>query len=230
MKNILILFCCLTALLPVGCVQKEPLPEEPSPELEAVDMGLSVKWGSFNVGASKPEGYGNYYAWGETWTKSEYKADFSNYFFYDSHYKRLIKYCTDSDYGFVDNRTVLEPMDDVASVLFGGDWRIPTDAEWAELADTANCTWTYESRGGVEGYVVTSKKTSKSIFLPLAGGFSFASNTDYVGYYGLYWSSTLSEEHPLLAFYYTLPSISHSPAYRSTYYRRCGCTIRPVSK
>lgn len=64
MKNILILFCCLTALLPVGCVQKEPLPEEPSPELEAVDMGLSVKWGSFNVGASKPEGYGSYYAWG----------------------------------------------------------------------------------------------------------------------------------------------------------------------
>ena len=226
MKKILILFCCLTALLSVGCVQKEPLPEEPSPELEAVDMGLSVKWGSFNVGASRPEDFGNRYAWGETWTKTEFKADFSNYFFYDSHYKRLIKYCADSDYGFVDNKTVLEPMDDVASVLLGSDWRIPTDEEWAELADTTNCEWTYESKIS-KRYVVTSKKTNNSIILPLGG------DSAWVGEAGSYWSSSLYEGGSLLAYCYTLlePRSPNpdSPA-RGYYYRRSGYLVRPVSK
>ena len=224
MKKILILFCCLTALLHVGCAQKEPLPD---PGIEAVDMGLSVKWGSFNVGASRPEDYGNYYAWGEVYPKSEYSI--SNYFFWVSVYQLLIKYCTESNRGFVDNKTVLEPMDDVASVLLGGDWRIPTDAEWAELADTANCTWSYTLRRGVNGYVVKSRKTRHSIFLPLGGGLSFALNTDDVGYYGRYWSSTLSEDTPLRAIYYTLPSINHSPAYRGATSRYRGCSVRPVS-
>lgn len=223
MKNILILFCCLTALLPVGCVQKEPLPD---PRIEAVDMGLSVKWGSFNVGASKPEEFGNRYAWGETWTKTEFKAAFSNYFFYDSCYKRLIKYCTDSDKGFVDNKIVLEPMDDVASVLLGSDWRMPTDAEWAELADTTNCEWTYESKIS-KRYVVTSKKTNNSIILPLGGDFA------WVGEAGSYWSSSLYEGGSLLAYCYTLlePCSPNpdSPA-RGYYYRSSGYFVRPVSK
>lgn len=227
MKRLLFLFYCLMTLLSSGCIQKEPLPEpEPDLELEAVDMGLSVKWGSYNVGASRPEDYGNYYAWGEIYPKAEY--DFSNYFFYDVEYKCLIKYCTDNNYGFVDNKTVLEPMDDVASVTLGGNWRMPTGAEWKELADTTNCIWVLTTKKEVKGYTVTSKKTSNQLFFPLGGGFDGASAEK--GVYGRYWSSSLYEDHPLTAIYYSLFSQSSSSPSGSPYYRRCGYSIRPVSK
>ncbi|MBQ7388829.1 MAG: hypothetical protein IJW01_05635, partial [Paludibacteraceae bacterium] len=134
----------------------------------AVDLGLSVKWATCNVGASTPEGYGNYYAWGETTTKSTY--DWSTYKWCNGSYKTLTKYCTSSTYGTVDNKTVLELADDAARVNWGGAWRMPTDAEWTELRE--NCEWTLTSDyngTGVKGRVVTSKTNGNHIFLPAAG-------------------------------------------------------------
>ena len=91
----------------------------------------------------------------------------------------MTKYCTNSFYGTVDNKTTLELTDDAARVNWGGNWRMPTRAEQDELRDTSNCTWTWTTQNGVNGYRVTSKVNGNSIFLPAAG-------SD-----GIYWSSSL---------------------------------------
>ena len=155
---------------------------------EAVDMGLSVKWGTFNVGASKPEEYGEYYAWGETTTKFTY--NWSTYFLCKGSETTMTKYCVSGSHGTIDNKTTLEKADDVAAQKLGGNWRMPTNAEWTELRNTNNCAWSWSKENSVNGYRVTSKKTGNSIFLP-ATGFSDGSNLGDVGDAGCYWSSSL---------------------------------------
>ena len=134
---------------------------------EYVDLGLSVNWATCNVGADKPEDYGDYYAWGETEPKSEYTWE--NYKFRksgDADYNVKL-----SKYGVkVDGKTVLDPEDDVAHEKWGGSWRIPSEAEFQELFD--NCTTIRDSLNGIYGYRLTSKLpgyTDRSIFLPDAG-------------------------------------------------------------
>ena len=172
--------------------------ESPAVNYEYVDLGLSVKWASFNVGASKPEEYGDYFAWGETEAKSSYT--WTNYKFrtsgdsYDN--VKFSKYNTSSSYGTVDYKTTLDPEDDVAHVKWGGNWRMPTRAEQDELR--ANCTWTRTTLNGVNGYLVTSNKTGytdRSIFLPAAG---LRDDTDLynVGRDGYCWSSSLGTDSP----------------------------------
>ena len=153
---------------------------------EYVDLGLSVKWATCNVGASSPEEYGDYYAWGETETKSRY--DESTYKWWRSNSSSFTKYCTDSSYGRVDYKKVLESSDDVAQVKWGGSWRMPTDEEMTELLE--NCTWTWTTQGGTNGCKVTSKKNGNSIFLP-AAGYRNNSSLKYAGSYSDYWSSSL---------------------------------------
>ena len=156
---------------------------------EYVDLGLSVKWATYNVGASSPEEYGDYYAWGETETKTEY--DWSTYKWCNGSSTTLTKYNTDSLRGSVDNMTVLEPEDDVAHVKWGGSWRMPTDAEQYDLK--WNCTWVRITLNGVDGYRVTSKiegYTDRSIFLPAAGIYNSSLND--VGSNGLFWSRCLN--------------------------------------
>jgi len=154
---------------------------------EAVDLGLSVKWATCNVGAEKPEDYGEYYAWGETQPKISYSFD--NYKWGSAF--NLTKYNTNSSWGAVDYKTVLDSEDDVAHVLlWGGSWRMPTDAEWSELC--TNCTWTWTDNyngTGVKGRIVTAPN-GNSIFLPAAG---YQDDTDLnnVGSGGYYWSSSL---------------------------------------
>ena len=120
---------------------------------EYVDLGLSVKWATCNVGAVSPEDYGDYFAWGETEPKDFYA--WSTYKWCNGSYDTLTKYCTDSKYGTVDNKTVLDLEDDAAHVNWGGDWRMPTKAEQDELYN--NCTWEWTTQNGVNGYKVTSK-------------------------------------------------------------------------
>ena len=146
----------------------------------AVDMGLSVSWHQCNIGASKPEEYGNHYAWGETTTKSLY--NWSTYTLCGGSYNTMTKYCTYGRYGIVDNKTILEKEDDVAAQTLGGNWRMPTDAEWTELRNPDNCTWTWVILNSTNGYLVTSKKTGNCIFLPA---------TDWNNTEGCYWSSSL---------------------------------------
>lgn len=160
---------------------------------EWVDLGLSVKWATMNVGASKPEDYGDYFAWAETTPKGNY--DWTNLKYRTSGYitdnVKFSKYVTNSNYGTVDNRTTLELSDDAAHANWGGSWRMPTRAEQDELRE--NCTWTKTTHNGVTGYEVTSMKpgyTSNSIFLP-AAGYRQSSNLYSAGSHGSYWSSSL---------------------------------------
>ena len=188
-----------------------------------VDLGLSVKWATCNVGANKPEEYGDYFAWGETQPKAIY--DWSTYKWCDGSKTTLTKYNTKSDYGYVDNKTELEASDDAARVNWGGNWRMPTKEEQDELR--TECTWEWTTHNGVRGYKVTSNKagyTDKSIFLPAAGYFDYKS-LDYAGSYGYYWSSSLHTGSPVGAYrlYLYSSSIDWGISYR--YY---GQSVRPV--
>jgi hypothetical protein len=191
---------------------------------EYVDLGLSVKWATCNVGATKPEEYGDYFAWGETQPKSTYNL--SNYKYYNYSSSSLTKYCTNSSYGTVDNKTQLELSDDAARANWGGSWRVPTKEEQKELLE--KCTWTWTTQNGVYGYKVTSKKsgyTNKSIFLPAAGCRSGSSLSE-AGYGGYAWSSSLHTDNSgcasMLHFY------SSGDVWRSGYSRYCGFSVRPV--
>lgn len=200
--------------------------DEESPK--AVDLGLSVKWATCNLGAEKAEDFGDYYAWGETETKSEYT--WINYKFQtsgdNSANVKYYKYITNSSYGPVDNKTVLEPEDDVAHVKLGGKWRMPTDAEWTELR--TKCTWTWVKNyngSGINGKLVTATN-GNSIFLPAAGS-RLDTNLYDAGSYGNYWSSSLSTDGPNDAWRVIFNSGDVS---RSSYDRCYGLSVRPVTE
>lgn len=152
---------------------------------EYVDLGLSVKWATCNIGASSPEDYGDYFAWGETEPKEYY--DWSNYKWCRGSSDTMTKYCTNSSYGTVDNKTTLDPEDDAATANWGGSWRMPTYEEQAELRN--NCTWTWTTQNGVKGYKVTGPN-GNSIFLP-AAGCRFNGYLNGIGSGGCDWSSSL---------------------------------------
>ena len=193
---------------------------------EWIDLGLSVKWATCNIGASKPEEFGDYYAWGETSTKSNYTWE--NYRFRisgnSSENVKFSKYNTQSDRGTVDNRTVLEMSDDIARQKWGGGWRIPTKEEFQELID--NCIWTWSAQVG--GYKVTSKKSGYTdcfIFLPASG--CLADKTMHApGSHGFYWYSSLNTSSP----YFAWDLCIHPNVYSivSTHPRYYGFSIRPV--
>ena len=186
---------------------------------EYVDLGLSVKWATCNVGASKPEEYGDYFAWGETEPKSIY--DWSTYKWCRGSYYTQTKYCTDSYFGTVDNKTQLELSDDAARANWGGSWRMPTKAEQDELRN--NCTWIWTTQNGVKGYRVTSKSNGKSVFLP-AAGCRFDSSL-LAGSYGYYWSSSLDSGYPYRAYSLDFNSSSVGWGRNDRYY---GQSVRPV--
>ncbi len=192
---------------------------------EWVDLGLSVKWATCNVGATKPEAYGNYYAWGEIKTKStyswdKYKYGTYNYDYYND-YSKLTKYNT------TDGKTTLEAADDAAAVNWGGKWRMPTDAEWTELREKCTWTWTSNYNGtGVAGYEVKSQINGNSIFLPAAGSRDRNALND-AGSDGSYWSSSLYADVPYDArFVYFFSDYVG----RRVVNRYVGLSVRPVLK
>ncbi|MBR2475680.1 MAG: hypothetical protein IKB57_03970, partial [Bacteroidaceae bacterium] len=136
----------------------------------------------------------------------------------------MTKYCVDSEYGIVDNKTTLEPEDDAARVNWGGEWRMPTKAEQDELRNTDNCTWTWTTQNGVNGYKVTSKKNGNSIFLP-AADCRYESNLGSAGSGGLYWSSSLTANYSYDAYYLNLRSYG---VYWGDIDRYYGLSVRPV--
>ena len=157
---------------------------------ELVDLGLSVKWANMTLGATSPEAYGDYFAWGETSPKSSYT--WGTYKWNDGTEMNLTKYISDSASANVDYLTALEPTDDVARVILGGSWRMPTNMEWAELIN--NCTWTWDSQNNVFGYRVVGSN-NKEIFLPASGLF-VDSGISYKNSCGYYWSSNCSAGEP----------------------------------
>ena len=193
-----------------------------------VNLGLpsGIKWASCNVGAEKPEDSGNYYAWGEVLPKEDYSWETYKYANGTSlEDPKLTKYCNDASYGdngFTDNKTTLKPGDDAAHMNWGDSWRMPTDAEWTELCE--QCTWTWTTQNGVRGYQVTSKTNSSFIFLPAAGyrnGRCFIG----VGGSGNYWSSSLYEGGPYIAWYLYFDSGGVDGYYNLRY---GGLSVRPV--
>lgn len=136
---------------------------------EYVDLGLSVKWATCNIGAYYPDNPGKHYAWGETTTKSSYTRDNSK------------------TYGVSMGDISGNPNYDVARATWGGTWRLPTSEEFEELIQC--CTWTWTTENGTKGYKVTSRRNGNSIFLP-AAGYRYDSSLGYAGSYGDYWSSS----------------------------------------
>ena len=167
-----------------------------------VDLGLSVKWATCNVGASNPEEYGKYFAWGETTSKSYYNG---------------------STYTYTDNPTTLPMSVDAARANWGGKWRMPTIDEFEELRN--NCTWKWTTQNGVNGYKVTSNSNGNYIFLP-AAGYRDLGSLYGAGDYGYYWSSSAygpnySTTALYLYFYSTWKD-------RKNDYKAAGRSVRPV--
>jgi hypothetical protein len=191
--------------------------------LGAVDLGLpsGTLWADRNVGADSPEAYGDYFAWGETSTKSTY--NWSTYKWCQGSYLTMTKYCNKSFYGIVDNKTVLDLEDDAAYANMGKEWRMPTDKELDELK--IKCTWTWTSQKGTMGYKVTGPN-GKSIFLPAAG---YRDDTYLLnaGSNGDYWSASLCEINPNSAWYLYLDS-SNLSTYNGNRYR--GHAVRAVAR
>ena len=180
------------------------------PKPEYVDLGLSVKWATFNVGASKPEDYGDYFAWGETEPKEEYS--WANYEWGTT--SNLTKYNT------TDGKTILETEDDAAHVHWGGKWRMPTVEEQTELRE--QCIWTWTSINGIWGHLVTGPN-GKSIFLPAAGNIT---NTDlsYANVMGYQWSSSVKPGICAHRMHFGKNIIEDYDGGS----RACGASIRPV--
>jgi len=188
-----------------------------------VDLGLTsgTRWATCNVGASKPQDYGNYYAWGETTTKSTYSE--STYKFGST--AELTKYCSKSKYGkdgFTDSKTTLDLSDDAAYVNWGGKWRMPTKTQQDELREQCYWVWTGSYNGsGIGGYIVYKVKAEADkgvtiekymsplssyslsdahIFLPAAGCRS-DDGLDDAGSGADYWSSSLRTDYPFDAWH-----------------------------
>lgn len=192
---------------------------------ELVDLGLpsGTLWATYNLGASSPEGYGCYYAWGETIGSCDGKNSF-----YDGNYNH---YSGDNvlKYNFTDNLIDLETNDDAASQKWIGEWRMPTWSEMQELRNAKYTTWEWTTVNGVSGLRVTSIVKGfegNNIFLP-AGGEHDKSNVSRLGEYGHYWSSHLdtSYEFPTNACYLFFKSTGWGNGYTS---RSKGRSIRPV--
>ena len=186
---------------------------------ECVDMGNGQLWATTNVGANSPEEYGDFFAWGETVAKTTY--DWTNYA-WGSSATSLTKYVTESSYGTVDGKTMLETGDDAATANWGEGWRTPTEDEWNWLRSNCDWEWTNDYNGtGVAGYVVTSLSTSNSIFFPAAGN-----SEGGAGEYGYSWSSTLYYNNSFAIGMWLHPS----DLIRGTggEYRSVGMTVRPV--
>ena len=198
---------------------------------EAIDLGLSVKWASFNLGATKPEEYGGYFQWAglEDVTDKSIWLEWANcpYHTGSNEYSGWTKYIPTnfssywSGTGSPDNKTVLDPEDDVAHITLGGTWRMPTIDDFQELE--SNCTSEWTKMNGINGRKFTSNINGNSIFLP-AAGFRYNTIFDAVGSRGLYWSSSLSVPVSLASFL----GFDSDFAGTSEEYRYDGRSVRPV--
>lgn len=192
---------------------------------ETVDMGLSVKWRGWNVGATKPEEFGDFFAWGETATKDNYVWE--SYAFRAS-YDRMTKYCTRSGDGTVDGLVTLLPADDAASVKLGSAWRMPTVEEMTALMNNSDMKWTRYN--GVYGIVMTSKLNGGVLFFP-AGGYRYGHGGGSVhsGEYGEFWTASLNPDNNKKAYQLIIKSQIRDIMITTGADRYYGANVRPVA-
>lgn len=189
-----------------------------------IDMGDAGKWACCNVGASSPIEYGDYFSWGETSFKSHYDSDSYKWGRFTFN-----KYCNDSYYGTVDNKTQLELSDDAARANWGGSWRMPTIDELHSL--NSKCTWTWTTINRVKGYKVTASN-GNTLFLP-AAGYMFGWVLKDEGQYGYYWSSSLDSSHASYGLTLVISGGSNFTAsdHFTSIEDRCdGLSVRPVTE
>ncbi len=182
-----------------------------------VDLGLpsGTLWATTNVGATTPQGYGLFFAWGETTGYSSSSTSDGRSFDWASYTTNFGTYDASAspDYGFTkynvtNGPTVLESADDAAAANWGSAWRMPTHEEWQELANNCYWEWTTDYNGtSVEGYIVYATKAGGSyslsdthIFLP-AAGYRDGTSLRGQGWDGYYWSSSLHSDSSNLAWY-----------------------------
>lgn len=219
--------------------------EENNPEVinnnrvDAVDLGLpsGTLWATCNIGASKPEEFGDYFAWGETVGFNNGKKEFGmidgkgnaiyrwlNISWEDkTPILTLTKYNTDGSKGAIDNIIELALEDDAAFVNWGDGWRMPSYEQFRELLNNCNVEWI--TFNGVNGRKITSTKNGNSIFLPAAGKREGKLHVDG-GSHGYYWTRTLNDKSPSAAydmnFSYNNQRTPHSNL------REDGQSVRPV--
>ena len=191
-----------------------------------MDLGLpsGLLWAKCNLGATTPEGHGDYYAWGETTTKEAYNWSTYKYCTIDAEggLQTLTKYNTSTYYGTPDNLTTLQAIDDVAAQKLGDGARMPTKEDWEELIDKTTTEWT--TVNGVNGRKFTAAN-GNSLFLP-AAGYRWGDELDDAGSYGLYWSSSLDADDPSGAWDFYFYS-GDQRVYRDGR-RNGGLSVRPV--
>ena len=198
---------------------------------EYVDLGLpsGLKWAKCNIGAATETEYGDYFMWGSVTPNTADECRWASYTHCDGSFKTLTKYNTSTSYGKnPDNITVLGPEDDAATHIMGGDWRMPTKAEFDELSEKTDNQWIANYNGtGVNGRKFTSKTDkNKYIFIPTAG-YCNNGSVDSVGGNGSVWSSSLYTSGPGNAWYLNFHQgnygVSNSPRY-------LGLSVRGVRK
>ena len=197
-----------------------------------VDLGLpsGTLWAAYNVGANAPQERGDHFAWGETAPKQDY--NWTTYCYSGDTQNTLTKYCTNSEYGTLDNKTELLPEDDAATANWGDKWQMPSILQLEELLDTINNTQieTVEVEG-VRCRKITSRRNGNSIYIPAAGS-RFPNRDDFYNdnITGYYWSRTLHTDEPYNARHYIFTYNSKRNWTSSSYYRYAGFTVRAVRK
>lgn len=192
--------------------------------------GNPLFWAKCNLGAEKPEDYGDYFAWGEVVPKNLNDPEsYRNYIFYtDPVHKKYSKYVDNENFGDVDNKTSLEPEDDAAHIILGGTWRMPTKAEMIDLV--RNCKVDWETVNGVPGCLFTCKTEglgNNTLFFPKAGRVDYDGlETEYVRTDGFYWTSTLMKTYNEWG--YAMKIFGNVPDSNYSNQRDNGLSIRPV--
>ena len=250
MKRLIYLLMSLSFVAFVSCSDDDKETNKTENGHEYVDLGLTsgTKWATMNIGASKPQDYGNYYAWGETTTKETY--NWSTYL--DGNIANSDDCGTDKDAlrGVTD---IAGTQYDAAKANWGGKWRMPTKAQQDELRN--ECCWVWTSsynNSGVKGYIVYKAKSPSDkgakiedgetptasyslsdahIFLPVAG-WCRDGGPDGAGTYGSYWSSSLDPDNTDSAWdiYFYLGYVCDSYGTDGSYDRYFGMSVRAVFK
>ena len=202
-------------------------PGKEGKEYAVVDLGTSVLWATCNIGATSPQQYGDYFAWGETQTKQTYT--WQTYTLCEGEFSAIKKYVFENSYGTIDSKETLEPIDDAATQLMGDNWKIPSREDFVEL--NMRCNYKCCKLNDVWGYLFTSKENGNSIFIPLSGmrdpeAIRFSSERGY------YWSNKLykgDDDNKKTLNAYTLDLLKEkAPADNSFQSREIGLPIRPV--
>jgi len=205
----------------------------PAPSHDYVEIG-GLKWATMNIGAESVTDAGLYFQWGDTqgYTAAQVGSGSGQKAFTWNNYKYWTADTGSGSsgvtkYNSTDGKTVLEASDDAAQAAWGGNWRMPTTAEFAALGAATTRAWTTDYEGsGVAGLVLTSKADSNvKLFFP-AAGYGDNGSMSGVGSYGIYWSSSRVTSNELNA--YDLYFYSSDVYWQSIDYRRYGFSVRPV--